>query len=126
MSFQSTSNPVINAFNAAEDIQGQCIVAIDPTANFQVKVSTGGADANIGLSYHGYEHYIEEGCIVDVQYHGIGSVKLSGTVAPGDKITSDGSGAGVLAVAGDNYVGCAIEGGVAGQIISIIIKPGIA
>ena len=126
MSFGVTNNPTINAFKANEDIQGSCIVAIDPSENNAVLVGTGTTDPIVGIAYLSYEKFIAEGCLVSVQYNGIASVKLGGTVAPGDKITSDATGAGVTAAAGDNIVGCAIEGGSAGQIISVIVNPGIA
>jgi hypothetical protein len=61
---------------------------------------------------------------VDVIHAGLASVLLGGAVVNGDFITSDAAGRGVRAVAGDRYVGFALEDGVAGAGIEIIVQVG--
>ena len=65
---------------------------------------------------------------VDVIMNGIADLKLGGTVAAGDLITSDATGQGVLAApaAGVNnrIIGVAIIAGVIGDIIPVSIEPG--
>lgn len=63
-----------------------------------------------------------------VQVAGVARVKLGGTVAAGDPITSDANGQGVVAApaAGVNayIVGVALEAGVSGDLIDVLIAPG--
>ena len=56
----------------------------------------------------------------------IGEVVAGGTVARGDLLTSNASGAAITTVtAGNRYVGIAEVSGVAGDIISFIVAPGL-
>lgn len=63
-----------------------------------------------------------------IQTHGVARVKLGGTVAAGDPITSDANGQGVAAApaVGVNayIVGVALEAGVSGDLIDVLIAPG--
>lgn len=65
---------------------------------------------------------------VDVIHEGIADLKLGGTVARGDLITSDASGQGVTAApsAGTNnrIVGMAIVSGVSGDVIPVLLSIG--
>ena len=57
---------------------------------------------------------------------GIGEVVAGGTVGAGALVTSNASGAGIsTTTAGNRYVGIAEVSGVAGDIISVIIAPGL-
>lgn len=56
---------------------------------------------------------------------GISSVKLGGAVTRGGPITSDSAAKGVAATAGQNIVGFAMASGVAGDIIPLLISPGM-
>lgn len=64
---------------------------------------------------------------VDVIHDGIAFVKLGGTVTRGDWITSDASGHGVKAnpAAGANnfVVGRALQSGVSGDVINVLVDP---
>lgn len=64
----------------------------------------------------------------DVVMEGIASVKINGTVTRGNYITSDASGLGVAvgSTAGTNYetIGKALQSGVAGDIIDVLISIG--
>lgn len=56
----------------------------------------------------------------------IGEVIAGGTIARGDMLTSNASGAAITTVtAGNRYVGIAEVSGVAGDIISFIVAPGL-
>lgn len=65
----------------------------------------------------------------DVVLGGIADVKLGGTVARGDLITTDGTGQGITAApaAGANarIIGIAVIGGVTGDIIPVFLSPGM-
>jgi hypothetical protein len=60
---------------------------------------------------------------LDVMHLGIADVKLGGTVARGQLVTSDLNGNGVLLVSGIS-VGIALESGVAGDIIPVLLMIG--
>lgn len=63
-----------------------------------------------------------------VQVAGVARVKLGGTVNANDPITSDANGQGVAAAPGAGVnayiVGIALEGGVSGDLIDVLIAPG--
>lgn len=61
---------------------------------------------------------------VAVIHLGLASIMLGGAVASGDFVTSDQVGCGVRAVAGDRYVGFALEDGVAGAGIEVLVQIG--
>ncbi|MDA9499284.1 capsid cement protein [Bradyrhizobium sp. CCBAU 11357] len=64
----------------------------------------------------------------DVVHEGIADLKLGGTVARGDLLTSDASGQGITAApaAGSNnrIIGMALISGVVGDIIPVKVAPG--
>lgn len=61
---------------------------------------------------------------VGVIHAGLASVLLGGAVANGDFITSDATGRGVRAVAGDRYIAIALEDGAAGAGIEVLVQIG--
>lgn len=56
---------------------------------------------------------------------GIADIKLGGTVTRGQLITSNASALGIAASAGQNYVGIALVSGVANDIGSVLVCPGL-
>ncbi|MCL2219325.1 MAG: hypothetical protein FWC23_05355 [Chitinispirillia bacterium] len=64
-----------------------------------------------------------EGGVADVHRIGIAEVRLGGTVALGDEITSDGSGFGVTLTGAGESIGRAERAGVAGDIINVFLRP---
>lgn len=82
------------------------------------------ADKLLGIST---EVDAQTGERFDVVHEGIADLKLGGTVARGDFLTTDASGQGVTAApaAGTNnqIVGKAIISGVAGDIIPVLVAP---
>jgi Uncharacterized conserved protein (DUF2190) len=66
------------------------------------------------------------GDMVDISIAPVGTVKLGGTVAVGDLITSDANGRGVATTtAGNRYIGIAEQAGVAGDLITYLRAPGL-
>lgn len=59
-----------------------------------------------------------------VQLGGIMLVKLGGTVAAGDQVSSGASGVGNKATAGDHLLGVALQSGVSGDYIPVASAPG--
>lgn len=102
------------------------------TENLLVKATTGkkaakAADSTaaiIGVALYD----VTAGQTGTVQVAGVARVKLGGTVAADDPITSNASGQGVTAApaAGVNayIVGIALEAGVSGDLIDVLIAPG--
>jgi hypothetical protein len=60
----------------------------------------------------------------DVIHVGLASVLLGGAVVNGDFITSDATGRGVRAVAGDRFIAIALEDGAAGAGIEVLVQIG--
>lgn len=64
---------------------------------------------------------------IDVIHEGIASLKLGGTVARGDFLTTDASGQGVTAAPGagtnNQVIGKALISGVSGDIIPVLVAP---
>lgn len=85
--------------------------------------AAGNTDELIGIFQHGAENGKE----VRVMLGGISRLKLGGTVARGNYVTSDGSGNGVAigSTGGTNYtvIGKALASGVSGDIIPVLIAP---
>jgi hypothetical protein len=58
-----------------------------------------------------------------VRVDGVSKVKAAGTIAAGAEVTSDANGAAVTATAGKRILGIAVLGGVAGDVISVLLNP---
>lgn len=56
---------------------------------------------------------------------GVTKVKLGGTVSAGGLVTSNGSGAGVAASSGNFVAGVALADGVSGDLIPVLVTPGL-
>lgn len=64
--------------------------------------------------------------IGSVALSGRTKVKLGGTVAPGDKLTSDGNGKWIVTTTGGNHFGAiALQIGVANDVIEVLVTQGI-
>lgn len=62
---------------------------------------------------------------VTVRHLGIAKVKAGGTIAAGDKITSDANGKGIVTTtAGHHYIGFAKTAAVADDLFAVHIQPG--
>lgn len=60
---------------------------------------------------------------VPVAIGNVTKVKLGGTVTRGNNIQSDGAGLGIVAATADYSQGIALESGVTGDIIPILLRP---
>jgi hypothetical protein len=111
-------------YNAGADIGAYKIVAAS-TPDGTVILATAGTDPIIGVSQN---VDVISGQQVDVIHDDSANVKLGGTVVFGDPITSDGTGQGVKANpstgVNSRYIGFALLGGVSGDIVPVLIKPG--
>lgn len=56
-----------------------------------------------------------------VELVGIAELKLGGTIVRGGPVTSDATGQGVAAIAGNRAVGYAMVSGVAGDVIEVLL-----
>lgn len=111
-------NPgLIKAFIAQGAITPKSIVAAG-TLPGTVKLAEDG-DSLLGLSD---VTGAVDGGLCDVILTQIGEVKLGGAVAFGAKVATDGSGTGITGDVASASIGIALDGGVAGDIIPLLIE----
>lgn len=98
----------------------------DTAATNKVALATAATEPLLGLSdaMGG-----PSGGMADIILAGLGEVVLGGTVAAGDKLTSDAAGAAVKCLGAANtrkeYVATALLPGVAGDIIPCLVERGV-
>lgn len=63
------------------------------------------------------------GIATTVAIEGVSKVKLGGTVAAGDRLTSDANGLAIVATTGKQVVGIALVAGVSGDVGTMFISP---
>jgi len=78
-------------------------------------------DASIGVS----DLAAEAGRQVDVFMDGVVTVEYGGAVTRGALLTSDATGRAVAAAAGNRVIGVAMVSGVAGDLGSVRLSPGV-
>ena len=121
------SNNILFAksYNAGGAINANSIVKAG--ANDYDVLQADGATAAAKLLGITMEVAAASGERVDVVHCGVADVKLGGTVARGDPITSDASGNGVAAAPGagtnNRIIGIALISGVSGDIIPVLVAP---
>ncbi|MBF0309469.1 MAG: DUF2190 family protein [Magnetococcales bacterium] len=88
--------------------------------------ATAATDALIGVCH---SLSAETGGRVDVMLAGVAEVALGGSVTRGGPVTSDANGKGVAASPGNalnvRIIGFALESGVADEMISLLLQPGM-
>lgn len=119
------ANPLfIKTYRATSAVGGRLIVK-PGTNDFDVIPAAAATDKLIGVST---EVDAASGDPCDVIHTGTAPVKLGGTVAAGDYITSDGAAKGVKCNPSTGttaqYVGKAIQAGVSGDIIDVLLGNG--
>lgn len=118
------NNGLTRSMTAEAAIAAYRIVKVG-AADYGVLTGAAAADKLIGITT---EVDTAVGERADVILNGTADVKLGGTVARGDLITSDATGQGIVAApaAGVNArtIGVAMISGVVGDIIPIIVSPG--
>jgi hypothetical protein len=118
---------LIRSYPASADIGAKRIVKFsDTTATCKIALAAAATDPLIGISD---AMGAVSGGMADVILAGIGEVVLGGTVAAGDKLTSDAAGAAVKCTGAANtrkeYVATATLPGVAGDIIPCLVERGV-
>lgn len=112
------------SYTAEGAISANTIVKVG-AADYGILQGAAATDKLIGIST---EISAISGERADVVLDGIADLKLGGTVARGDLLTSDATGQGVTAApaAGVNnrYIGMALISGVVGDIIPVKLAPG--
>jgi len=118
-------NPgLIKCYNAEGGINPYTIVKFGAN-DFGVVPAAAATDKLIGVTR---EFGSASGEPSDLIHDGITYVKLGGTVARGDLLTSDASGQAIVAAPGvgvnNRIIGYARQSGVVGDVIDIVIEPG--
>lgn len=112
-----TARNLVLSLVAVSALTANRLVALDATG--KVKPATANTDAIIGVSD---DVDTPAGSVAAVLVDGAVPVKLGGTVAAGDFITA---GAGGVGVAGTGrVVGIALQAGVVGDVIDVLVQPG--
>lgn len=107
---------------AAAAIAGYLIVKPGAGTNDAV-ISTAATDKHLGTAD---ELDTPQGEMVDINLAPIGTVRLGGTVAAGDLLTSDANGKAVATTTpGHRYIGIAEQAGVANDLIPYLRAPGL-
>jgi len=118
---------LIRSFLTSAAVAGRRIVKFSDAANTD-KVALAAA-ATEGLAGISDAYGADAGKMLDVVQGGVAAVKLGGTVAAGDPLTSDDEGCAVkcVAAAGETrmYVGFAQAPGVEGDEIACLVVPGL-
>lgn len=117
------NNGLTKSYTAEAAISANRIVKVG-AADYGVLTAAAVSDKLLGITT---EIDAASGERVDVIHEGIADLKLGGTVARGDFLTSDASGQGVAAApaAGTNnqIIGKALVSGVSGDVIPVLISP---
>lgn len=109
-----STNVETESFEAAADLSAKRYYLAKLDANGKAVLGAAAADRVKGPIYEP----AVSGLAVAVAIAGQPKVILGGTVAPGDRLTSDAAGKAIVTVTSGHYVfGEAIEAGVAGDIV---------
>lgn len=121
-----SNNGIVKRYSAEAAISGARIVKVG-AADGNALTAAAVSDKIMGISVEDVD--AASGESVDVVHDGIAALKLGGTVARGDLITTDASGQGVTAApaAGTNnrIVGVALLSGASGDIVPVMISLGM-
>lgn len=118
---------LIVSYPASAAVTAKRIVKFsDTTATNKVALASAATDPLLGLSD---AMGAPSGGMADIILAGLGEVVLGGTVAAGDKLTSDSAGAAVKCTAATNtrkeFVATALLPGVSGDIIPCLVERGV-
>ena len=120
------SNPRLMKSYNAEGVIGPFLIVKYGANDFGVLVAAAATDKLIGVTR---EFGASANEPVDVTHDGIANVKLGGTVARGDFLTSDASGQAVTAApaggVNNRIIGIARQSGVIGDVIEVLLEPGV-
>jgi hypothetical protein len=115
------TNEFTKTYRAEGAIPAYSIVKFS-AADYEVALAAGAADSLVGITT---EVAAADQEPVDVVHDGIAYLTLGvGGATRGDCITSDAAGNGVTAVAGNRFIGIAIQSGLVGEVIEVLVIPG--
>lgn len=112
-----TARSLVLSLVAVSAITANRLLALDATG--KVKLATANTDAIIGVAD---DVDTPAGSVTAVLVDGAIPVKLGGTVAAGDFITAGAGGVGVVGTG--RVVGIALQAGVVGDVIDVLVQPG--
>jgi hypothetical protein len=120
---KSVANPILTKSFVAGGAIGpnRCVKF---SASGTVVLSAAAADLTIGATRPQITG--ASGDRMDVVLEGIADMVCGGVVTRGTAVTSDAAGAILNAAAGNRSVGVALESGVAGDIVPVLVSPGVA
>lgn len=121
----SEANPLLDKEKVAEGAITEFRFVKGGSSDDQVIQASASDDKVDGIA----AHTAADAARVRITKVGIQELKLGGTVARGDLLTSDASGQGVVAAPGtgtnDRYGAVAQKAGVSGDVIPALLTPGI-
>ncbi|MGA0569640.1 phage cement protein [Variovorax sp. VNK109] len=104
-----------------------CTIVKHGAADDAVIPAAAATDSLLGVASRDFDTAIGER--IDIMTQGVASVKLAGTVTRGGPVTSNAAGLGVAAApaAGSNVrvIGVAMQSGVAGDVIDVLISQSV-
>lgn len=103
---------------AGSDLSAKQFHAVKLTGELAVGAAAAG-DLALGVLQNDPEQ--NEGAVV--AYAGVSKCKSGGNLAVGNRVAPDASGALVLAGSGDFPIGVALEAGVSGDVVSVLLIP---
>lgn len=115
----TSATPEVHSFKAGADLRTKKYHLLKYGADEKTLVL-----AAAGQAIFAQHNEPNTGEVLEAVYGGGGKVKLAAAVNPGDKITSDANGLGVVAVAGQSYIGYASQVGAIGDVIGFYVDRG--
>ena len=112
----------IPGLSSESDLSADQFKAMELSGSFQVDLADNAADEVVGILQN---KPAAAGRAAEVRQLGIAKWKLGGTVTAGDKVGTDAAGLGVTKTANNDwFLGRALESGVSGDIISVLLTGG--
>jgi hypothetical protein len=109
------------SLDAADDYEDEQFHIMYLSSEYTASLATGGSQMLVGILQNKPDA-AAKAC--EIRRVGISKVVCGGVISVGDEITSDANGHAETATEGDRYVGIALEAGVEGRTISILMEFG--
>lgn len=121
MAFEQVSEAHEYARNAGADLSGKLFYLAKVDTDGDIILASAATDVVLGV----IREAATENNPVTVQFSGIGKAIAGGTIAPGDRLTSDGNGAAIATTSSGNAVfGVALMAADANEIFSFAFVRG--
>lgn len=111
------------SLEAAQDLEDYQYHIMSIVGEFQCGPAPAADEDSQGILQNLPDH---EGAEAELRRVGISKIVCGDTIPWGSKVTSDGNSHGVVAVEGERYVGIALQNGVEGRVISLLMEFGYA